>query len=330
MTIIECYQKNSTWFKNAGNFVPRGVLWHSTGANNPTLRRYVQPHESDANYDEMIALIGENQYRNDWNHIEREAGLNYWIGKLKGGNIATIKAGPDTKKPWGCGGSLNNTHLQFEICEGSLDDETYFWSVYKEAIELTAHLCKTHNLDPLGSFVYNGKTVPVITDHQESHKLGMGSNHGDVKHWFTRYLGKNYLDRIRQDVKAELDKTSNVVPEVEKPVQNEVFHIVKHGDTLWAIASKYLGAGKRYPEIKEANGLTSNVIYSGMKLKIPTAQHTDLGNGIFEEKKKSIDEIAREVIQGKWKNQPERQKLLEAAGYNYSQVQKRVNELLRK
>lgn len=46
------------------------------------------------------------------------------------------------------------------------------------------------------------------------------------------------------------------------------------------------------------------------------------------EPKKTIDELANEVIQGKWKNYPERKKLLEDAGYNYSEVQKRVNEIL--
>lgn len=46
-------------------------------------------------------------------------------------------------------------------------------------------------------------------------------------------------------------------------------HTVAKGDTLWDIAVKYLGKGGRYPEIKELNGLTSNVIYAGQKLKIP-------------------------------------------------------------
>ena len=41
------------------------------------------------------------------------------------------------------------------------------------------------------------------------------------------------------------------------------------GDTLWDIAKAYLGNGSRYPEIKTLNNLTSNVIYSGWKLKIP-------------------------------------------------------------
>lgn len=46
-------------------------------------------------------------------------------------------------------------------------------------------------------------------------------------------------------------------------------HAVVKGDSLWAIAQKYLGNGSRYTEIKALNGLTSNVIYTGWKLKIP-------------------------------------------------------------
>lgn len=44
---------------------------------------------------------------------------------------------------------------------------------------------------------------------------------------------------------------------------------------------------------------------------------------------KSIEELAREVIQGKWSNGEERKQKLKAAGYDYSAVQKRVNELLK-
>ena len=46
-------------------------------------------------------------------------------------------------------------------------------------------------------------------------------------------------------------------------------HTVAHGDTLWKISAQYLGDGSRYKEIVSLNGLTSNIIYSGMKLKIP-------------------------------------------------------------
>ena len=52
------------------------------------------------------------------------------------------------------------------------------------------------------------------------------------------------------------------------PVSYRV-HTVVHGDTLWKIAAQYPGDGSRYKEIVSLNGLTSNVIYSGQKLKIP-------------------------------------------------------------
>lgn len=44
---------------------------------------------------------------------------------------------------------------------------------------------------------------------------------------------------------------------------------------------------------------------------------------------KTIDQLAKEVLDGKWGNAPDRKKNLEKAGYNYSEVQKRVNELLK-
>lgn len=43
---------------------------------------------------------------------------------------------------------------------------------------------------------------------------------------------------------------------------------------------------------------------------------------------KSIDEVAREVIEGKWGNNPERKQRLIAEGYDYNAVQAKVNEIL--
>lgn len=45
---------------------------------------------------------------------------------------------------------------------------------------------------------------------------------------------------------------------------------------------------------------------------------------------KTIDQLADEVLAGKWDNGAERERLLTAAGYDYSAVQKRVNEILNK
>lgn len=44
---------------------------------------------------------------------------------------------------------------------------------------------------------------------------------------------------------------------------------------------------------------------------------------------KSVDEIAKEVIRGDWGNGEERKKKLTAAGYDYSVIQKKVNEILK-
>lgn len=46
------------------------------------------------------------------------------------------------------------------------------------------------------------------------------------------------------------------------------------------------------------------------------------------EERKTIDELAQEVIAGKWGNGSERRNRLESAGYDYNAVQNRVNEIL--
>lgn len=199
---LVCMQTHSTCYNGTRPMKPRGVLWHDTDAGNPNLCRYVQPHETDANYAEMIALLGKNRYGNDWNHKYRKAGMNCFLGKLADGTVATVQTMPWDFAPWGCGsgsrGSLNNTHIQFEICDDGYESKEYFEAVYKEACEVTAYLCKMYDLDPLGTFSYNGVAVPVITSHAESYKLKLGSNHGDPLKWMKQY-GKT-MDDARQDV----------------------------------------------------------------------------------------------------------------------------------
>lgn len=46
-------------------------------------------------------------------------------------------------------------------------------------------------------------------------------------------------------------------------------YTIKKGDTLWRIAQKYLGNGKRYKEIMQLNNMQKDVIYAGKQLKIP-------------------------------------------------------------
>lgn len=55
----------------------------------------------------------------------------------------------------------------------------------------------------------------------------------------------------------------------------------------------------------------------------------DKAEKIQNEPKKSTEELAKEVIEGKWGNGEDRKAKLQAAGYDYSAVQKKVNELLK-
>lgn len=203
---MKCFMRQSTWYRGAGKTTVRGVLWHSTGANNKTLKRYVQPDDNAADRAKMLELLGVNKSGNDWNHSERQAGVHAFIGTLANGDVATVQVGPWDKKAWGCAsgpkGSCNNGWIQFEICEDNLGDPAYFEKVYREAVELTAYLCKLYNLDPQGTVTYNGVKVPIILCHQDSYQLGLGSNHGDVLHWFPKY-GKS-MQTVRDDVSALL------------------------------------------------------------------------------------------------------------------------------
>ena len=246
-----CMQTNSTCYKGTSIMTIKGVLWHSTGANNPTLKRYVQPSDNDPNRDYWLNLIGKNNYGNDWNHVSVQAGLNCWIGKLADGSVTTIQTMPWNYKPWGCGsgskGSCNNGWIQFEICEDGLTDKDYFDKVYKEACEITAYLCKLYNIDPNGTVDYNGVKVPTILCHADSHKLGLGSNHGDVNHWFPKH-GKS-MATAREDVAKLMGGTSVIEPIKPEPeVEKEMYRVRKD----WDDAKSQIGAYTNLDNAKAA------------------------------------------------------------------------------
>ncbi len=241
---LVCMQTNSTCYQQTNQMAIKGILWHSTGVNNPTLKRYVQPSENDPNYTTLMTKIGKNLYNNDWNHIYMNAGLNAWIGKLADGTVTTIQTMPWNYKPWGCGsgskGSCNNGWIQFEICEDGLNDATYFNQVYIEACELTAYLCQLYNINPTGST--NG--IPNILCHQDSYKLGMGTNHSDVYHWFYKY--DKSMDNVRKDVAALLGQTSTPTStpiSTPSDVLTRVLKKGKDGDDVKILQEKLIKLG---------------------------------------------------------------------------------------
>ncbi len=247
---LVCMQTQSTCYKGTRTMSIKGVLWHSTGANNPSLKRYVQPSDNAADRAEMLSLLGVNGNKNDWNHITRQAGLNSWIGKLADDTVATVQTMPWNYRPWGCGsgskGSCNNGWIQFEICEDGLNDASYFNKVYIEACEITAYLCKLYGIDPLGTADNNGVKVPTILCHADSHRLGLGSNHGDVLNWFPKF-GKN-MDTVRADVAALLKTAAAEQPGESDKTPAETQPAADPERTVWdtlyaAIGNGYGAAG---------------------------------------------------------------------------------------
>ena len=121
-------------------------------------------------------------------------------------------------RPWGCGsgpkGSLNDGWIQFEICEEYLvensrgqlvhykdtpGDKEYAEYVWEQAVLITAYICDKFGIDPLGYTTHKGVQVPNITCHHDAWKLGLGSGHGDINHWFPIVLGKD-MSNARQEV----------------------------------------------------------------------------------------------------------------------------------
>lgn len=213
MNLLSCILTSNDCYKAKQTIVPKGVCVHSTGANNPNLKRYVQPNNSTANKDKLLNLFGTNRNKNDWNRSGTNVCVHAFIGKLADGSIATVQTLPWNCRGWHAGTgtsgkSANNTHISFEICEDGLTDATYFNKVYKEAVELTAYLCKEYNLNPLAD--------GVVICHSEGYRRGIASGHADVEHWFPKH-GKT-MDNFRNDVYNKIH--TNVKPDT-KPNEQE-------------------------------------------------------------------------------------------------------------
>lgn len=192
MNLHELIFTNNDCYKAGRKITPKGVMVHSTGANNPSLKRYVGPDDG---------LLGVNKNNNHWNKSGISKCVHAFIGKLADGSIATYQTLPWNHRGWHCGADGNNTHISFEICEDNLGSRDYFNEVYREAVELTAYLCDEYKLDPMAD--------GVVICHSEGNKRGIASNHGDVMHWFPKY-GKS-MDTFRKDVMAAMGDTPPVI-----------------------------------------------------------------------------------------------------------------------
>lgn len=259
LTENDCYKAGKT-------ITVKGIMVHSTGANNPNLKRYVGPDDG---------LLGQNRYNNHWNTATpggRQVCVHAFIGKLADGTIATYQTLPWNHRGWHGGGSSNNTHIGFEICEDDLTDATYFAKVYKEAVELCAYLCKEYGL-----------TEKNIICHCEGYKQGIASNHGDVMHWFPKH-GKS-MDTFRADVKALLSSDEK---EEEKPAQTHPEKLTSgyyRVRKTWADKKSQVGAYRVLTNAKAVCDAhpgfsvydnSGNVVYTAEASEIVTETTTDV------------------------------------------------------
>lgn len=202
LRIYRLYFTESDCYKSGTRQTSVGVQVHSTGANNPNLRRYVQPDDG---------RLGKHQYINHHNRPGVDVCASAYIGRLADGTVAVYQTLPWDMRCWisgkGDNGNANRLgYIGYEICEDGLDDETYFNdAVMTDAVNLTAHLCNVMGTNPYNvvkSFA-EGDAIAVM-DHRELASRKLASGHGDINHWLRRY-GLN-MDDFRQkvsDVMAE-------------------------------------------------------------------------------------------------------------------------------
>ena len=202
MNLHTCLLTNNDCYKANRTITPKGVMVHSTGANNPNLRRYVQPNDG---------LLGENRNGNDWNRpISPAVCVHGFVGRMADGTVAAVQTLPWDIRCWGCGsgpkGSYNESHIQFEICEDGMEDPAYLAQAWQEAVDLCVYLCRAYAIP-----------VSAIRSHAEGHRDGYASNHGDPDHWFRRF-GRT-MDDFRADVTRALAPDSPFAAAVQKRFQ---------------------------------------------------------------------------------------------------------------
>lgn len=113
---------------------------------------------------------------------------------------------------------------------------------------------------------------------------------------------------------ATVASTIDLVRELMAKYDIPVEHVIRHFDVTSKVCPQ--------PYVADENAWRAfkNALVGQTTVK----ENTTVVNNVS----KSVDVIAKEVINGSWGNGSERKERLTKAGYNYAEVQKRVNELL--
>ena len=274
LTENDCYKEGIEMYKKGIRMKPIGIMVHSTGANNPDLKRYVNPDDG---------LLGNNLNKNHWNNPNIKLCVHAFIGKLINGNIATYQTLPWDMRGWHAGkgakGSANDGYISFEICEDTLTDKTYFDKVYKEAVELTAMLCKKYGINP---------EKPSVICHSEGRTLGIASNHADVMHWFPSF--SKSMDTFRADVANEIGYVIVNYPSLKKgnkgdSVKTLQIRLNGFGNNLVVDGDFGVGTENALKDFQKKNGLTADGIcgaltWAALNKPVKTPEEISVQNAV--------------------------------------------------
>lgn len=234
----------------------------------------------------------------------RQASSNYGVGA--DGRIGMYCE--EKNRSW-C--TSSNANDQRSITIEVASDTTHPYAVNSKAfaglLDLVTDICKRNGI----------KKLVWSTNKNDRVNHLNGCNMTVHRDYANKSCPGDYLYNRHGEIAAEVNKRLNATE--EPPVtENETVYVVVSGDTLSKIANKY---GTTYQKLAQYNNIVNpNVIYVGQKIRIPgTAPNPT------PVPKKSTDEIAKEVIDGKWGNGAERKQKLTDAGYDYSVIQEAVN-----
>ena len=237
LDIIKAHAVNNLCYIAAQKMVPKGIVVHSTGANNPCLKRYVDaPNE-----------VGINRYGNHWN-VEKPGGrkvcVHAFIGYDHYMQVRVAELLPLDICCWGVGsgkhGSYNYdpAYIQFEICEDNLTEKTYYDNAFAVAAEYCAELCRTYGIG-----------VDNIVGHCEAYRLGYGSNHSDPEHWMKKF-GETMTD-FRARVSKILENNDEKKEDAEGTVRAD--ETIENGDLVSIANDATYYSGKTIPSWVKAH-----------------------------------------------------------------------------
>lgn len=264
---------------------------------------------------------------------ERRASSNYGVGF--DGRIGMYCEEKD--RSWCTSSSSNdNRAITIEVASDTTHPYAVTAAALNATIKLVADICKRNDIKELKWKADKNLIGQVDKQNMSVHRwFANKSCPGDYLYERHGYIADEVNKLIKPATKPEQQK-----PGVLYRVQTGAFSNKANADALLAkVKAKgfdtymiqdsglYKVQVGAYSKKTNANAQAAKLKAAGFDTYITTKSGTAVTVGVT---KKSVNEIAREVIAGKWGNGAERINKLKAAGYNPTIVQSEVNKLLKK